>query len=61
MKEAIINEQKIKEMSKDIWHLSKRVDMLEKELANLTLNSNLDNGGNPPVPPYRIGAPIFYC
>lgn len=61
MKEAIINEQKIKEMSKDIWHLSKRVDMLEKELANLTLNSNLDKGGNPPVPPSRIGAPIFYC
>lgn len=61
MKEAIINEQKIKEMSKDIWHLSKRVDLLEKELANLTLNSNLDKGGNPPVPPSRIGAPIFYC
>jgi hypothetical protein len=61
MKEAIINEQKIKEMSKDIWHLSKRVDMLEKELANLTLNSKLDKGGNPPVPPSRIGAPIFYC
>ena len=61
MKEAIINEQKIKEMSKDIWHLSKRVDMLEKELANLTLNSNLDKGGNPPVPPSRIGASIFYC
>lgn len=61
MKEAIINEQKIKEMSKDIWHLSKRVDLLEKELANLTLNSNLDKGGNPPVPPSRIGASIFYC
>ena len=61
MREAIINEQKIKEMSKDIWHLSKRVDLLEKELANLTLNSNLDKGGSPPVPPYRIGAPIFYC
>lgn len=61
MNEAIIDEEKIKEMSKDLWHLSKRVDMLEKELANITLNSKLDKGGTPPVSPHRIGAPIFYC
>ena len=61
MQEAIINEEKIKEMSKDIWRLSKRVDMLERELANIALNSNLDKGGAPPIPPYRTAAPIFYC